>query len=149
MRRPCPEDPPEIKLNMTPMIDIVFLLLVFFLYVAEMDEMDRRTDLQLPKADQADLEAPEQKPFVVNMEHTEDHKRPICYIEGKRANINQLAKMLHFLAKKTDGSASVAMRADERIDYQYVREVMLLCANERLYKLGFKCLNKPTRVSRR
>ena len=149
MRRPCPVESPEIKLNMTPMIDIVFLLLVFFLYVTEMEHMDRRTDIQLPEADQADLEAPEQKPLVVNLEFTKDHGRPVYYIEGKRTDIVRIGKTLHVLAKTTEGSASVALRADEKIDYQYIQEVLLMCAREKLYKVSFTCLNKPTRISRR
>jgi biopolymer transport protein ExbD len=148
-RRSCPEETPEIKLNMTPMIDIVFLLLVFFLYVTEMEEMDRRTGLQLPVADQADLEAPEERPLVLNLEYTKAHGRPVYYIDGRRADIGQLEKKLHLLAKETEGSATVCLRADERIDFQYIQEIMLICAGEKLYKLSFKCINKLPRVSRR
>jgi biopolymer transport protein ExbD len=143
-----PEEVPQIKLDMTPMIDIVFLLLVFFLYVTEMEEMDRRTGLQLPEADQADLEAPPEKPLVINLEYTKDHARPIYYIEGNRVDIALLERQVHVLAVESKGTSPVSLRADERLDFQYLQEVMIILAREKLYKLSFKCLNRPTRLSR-
>ena len=46
----------ELELNMTPMIDIVFQLIIFFLVVSEFASYDRIADLTLPSASEAKAE---------------------------------------------------------------------------------------------
>ena len=41
------------KLNLTPMIDVVFQLLIFFLVAAKFEEEERDFDLPLPQASEA------------------------------------------------------------------------------------------------
>ena len=42
-------EPEETEMNMTPMIDIVFQLIIFFLLSLKFKTIDRRIDSQLPK----------------------------------------------------------------------------------------------------
>ena len=51
-RIPAPEDT---ELNMTPMIDIVFQLIVFFLLTLKFKTVDRRIDAMLPKTEGLDV----------------------------------------------------------------------------------------------
>ena len=43
---------PEPTLNLTPMIDIVFLLIIFFMVGTEFTEMERQIELDLPAVKQ-------------------------------------------------------------------------------------------------
>ena len=42
-------EPEDTEMNMTPMIDIVFQLIIFFMLTMKFKEIDRRIDSQLPK----------------------------------------------------------------------------------------------------
>ncbi|MEN8862889.1 MAG: biopolymer transporter ExbD, partial [Lentimonas sp.] len=46
---------PEEGFPMTPMIDMVFLLLVFFMTVSTLAQADRRVKLDLPESSQSDV----------------------------------------------------------------------------------------------
>lgn len=53
MRRPTKEShdrPPAIEPNMTPMIDVVFLLIIFFLVSSHLARRESRLELALPTA---------------------------------------------------------------------------------------------------
>jgi len=54
----------ELELNLTPLIDVVFLLLIFFM-VSTTFQKESEISLQLPKAAEDPVEAPEQQFEVV------------------------------------------------------------------------------------
>ena len=41
------------SLSITPLVDVVFLLLIFFLVATKFDEEDHALDIQLPEASEA------------------------------------------------------------------------------------------------
>ncbi|MEZ6187228.1 MAG: biopolymer transporter ExbD [Planctomycetota bacterium] len=69
MRRSRVEDLPEPRRDLTPMIDVVFLLIVFFMVATELTNLELE-ELALPRADQAREPAPELgqvPPLVINV----------------------------------------------------------------------------------
>jgi len=55
-------------LEMTPMIDIVFLLMIFFLVASKLDEADRAIDVVLPQAAAAQPLTARPREFVINID---------------------------------------------------------------------------------
>jgi biopolymer transport protein ExbD len=63
--------PPSLELNLTPMIDVVFLLLIFFMLVSEISSM-QTAELSLPYASQAktDKDKDMSRQLVVNVQES-------------------------------------------------------------------------------
>ncbi len=55
-------------LELTPMIDIVFLLMIFFLVASKLDEDDRSLDVVLPQAAAAKPLTSQPREFVINID---------------------------------------------------------------------------------
>ena len=116
-------DKEEMELNMTPMIDIVFLLIIFFMCVTELSKLDAIAAVQLPIADQAydDQETPDK--IVLNLQKGNDGG-VILYFMNKMVNRDGLRALLHIAAeRKREGpplgpgepapsSQSIMIRAD-------------------------------------
>jgi biopolymer transport protein ExbD len=146
------------ELNMTPMIDIVFLLIIFFMCVTEMSKLDIRAGIQLPIADQARVKDPNRvNLIVVNVEAPrEGSKTPLMYFKNKRVNLETLRKHLHQAAEMNremeaasdvkDGpppsKVEIIIRADSKVEYQYIQEIMIQCAEERIWKISLVAKQK-------
>ncbi len=54
-------------LNLTPMIDVVFLLLIFFMVATTFANIEKEMDLNLPEADSGRTEELEQHEVIINV----------------------------------------------------------------------------------
>ena len=54
-------------LNLTPMIDVVFLLIIFFMVGAKFTELEREIDLEVPQVSDSAALAPAPEKMVVNV----------------------------------------------------------------------------------
>ncbi len=85
----------ELDLNVTPLIDVVFLLLVFFM-VSTTFQKETRLQLQLPQASDQKIEAPERSIEVViganGQYHINGRKLGDSRLKTVRAAINKLAR---------------------------------------------------------
>ena len=61
MRIPSSQSRREMRINMTPMIDVVFLLIIFFMVATKFTELERNIDLEVPQVAAAgDTQSPPQ-----------------------------------------------------------------------------------------
>lgn len=107
----------EAKFEMAPMIDMVFLLLVFFMMASQMAQLQNK-ELAIPEATRAVV--PKERPnrWVVNI--TKDGK----IFEGQtEIDLKQLSK--HVTEQvKTNPKTKVYLRADVDTKHKKVKEVM-------------------------
>lgn len=127
----------NVEIDMTPMIDVVFNLLIFFMLVNQMVQIER-AELELPVASQAEEEAsPDKKRLIVNI-----HKDGSWEVAGRKIQWPELQQILYDEAKQSTDSEgrstrSVLIRADIDTQYRDVQRVMRECANKKLYKISF------------
>jgi len=127
----------QIQIDMTPMIDVVFNLLIFFMLVNQMVQVER-AELQLPLADQAKEEkTADQKELILNV-----HKDGRIEVSGRFMNWVELARLLFDESKLSrdsqDNSArSVLIRGDIDAPYKIIQKVMVECAKQKIYKISF------------
>ena len=135
------------EVNMTPMIDVVFLLLIFFMVVVDLTQQDL-ADLTLPLAftAQQDKSNDEDKRYIVNVD-----KRGFIMYKGKDYTLSELKQLLnrlkrHYGKYKDFGKPPnivkaselfVLVRADKDTPWQHVQWIMTIMAEEKLYKLQF------------
>jgi biopolymer transport protein ExbD len=137
---------PEVAIDMTPMIDVVFNLLIFFMLVNNMVQ-EERTELTLPIAEQIRAEDTNQvvdkKQLVINIK-----KNGVVEIAGRPVEWGELTRILFEESriskdKETGLSGrSVLIRGDIEAQYKIVQKVMVECAKQKLFKLGFSA--KPS-----
>ncbi len=107
-------------LNVTPLIDIVMVLIIFFLLVGQL-AMDRQGDVELPESASGEPATPESAPIAVAVEA--DGR---LVIDGRTTQPDKLLPVLLVMANQRPG-APVQIRADRATAYGSVRAVLDTC----------------------
>jgi len=118
------------EMNMTPMIDIVFLLIIFFMTVTQISEINKEL-MELPKLKGS--EDQERSSLTINITRDGD----IVVSGNTTTTIRLLAIVSEELAKVNDdpGRLNIVVRADERGDCRVVNEVMNALGKLQLVKV--------------
>jgi biopolymer transport protein ExbD len=150
----------EMSMNMTPMIDVVFLLIIFFMIITDLTQQELE-DIQLPVAMQCDPDKPnpdEWRP-IVNIDTT--GRMVIRRIEVFNPEADdgmvELERNLSMIAdrmkKKMDNELGVILpddplliRADENTAFKWVQKIMEKCGKEdiRIWKLQLAAKEPPS-----
>jgi len=132
---PFPEDEPAI--NLTPMIDVVFTLLVFFMLATTFAERERLLDLELPyAASAADAKKPTSQELVINVA-----REGKVFVDGKSLEEPQLARMLSDTARQ-DRRTMVTIRGDRRGAYDGIVHVLDACLQAGLVDVSLGALEQ-------
>ncbi len=107
-------------MEMTPMIDVVFLLLIFFMVSTVFVDFDRQMDLTLPSSKSANLD---ESPKALEIEMTADKQ---IFFNGKKVTLDSLEKALGKAKSKSSEGAKITalIRADKNLPYGNVIKVM-------------------------
>lgn len=119
------EDP----INMTPMIDMVFLLLIFFLVATTFATEERDVKVQLPRIAQSQPLSAVSQELVINIR--EDGQTSVA---GQLMDEAALGKFLSEQTKRDPGRA-VLIRADERSLHKYFAAVARICKHAGVHEL--------------
>jgi biopolymer transport protein ExbD len=109
-------------INMTPMIDCVFLLLIFFLVATRFEEMEREMNVVLPQASEAMPLTAKPKELFVNV-----NRQGHFIVRGQQLSPAGLLSSFRQAAANNPGRQTVIIRADKRCVWEHVVEVMNLC----------------------
>ena len=114
-------------INVTPMVDVVLVLLLVFMVTAPM--MSRGIDVQLPVANQPQIPPQDRITVSLNAEGR-------VYVGDRPVNITLLEERLRGL---TSGSSDpvVYLRADESLRYSEVIKVVDLIKRAGIDRIGF------------
>jgi biopolymer transport protein ExbD len=120
------------SLSLTPLIDVVFLLLIFFLVATEFAEEEREFKVLLPDASEAQPLTSKPRELFINIDSQGRY-----YVTGKVLTLGELYSVLKLAWVNNPGRASVIIRADKRCRWQYVVDAMNACnkANIRDYRV--------------
>jgi biopolymer transport protein ExbD len=112
------------KLNLTPMIDVVFQLLIFFLVATRFEEEQERTmDIQVPQADEAMARIAKPKELFVNIDQAGK-----VFVNGRQVTHDALLTQLRQAQTNNPGRQSVIVRGDKRCPWEHIMAVRNLCA---------------------
>lgn len=111
------------RLNLTPMIDVVFQLLIFFLVAARFEEEERELDLTLPQASEAMARIAKPKELFVNVD-----REGRIVLNGKQLSPRDLLAQLQQAQANNPGKQTVIVRGDEACPLKHVVAVMNVCA---------------------
>lgn len=117
-----PSSPSLATLGLTPLIDVVFLLLIFFLVTSRFAQEDRELDLPLPDASEARPLTVEPKELFVNINSDGEY-----LVSGESVDLPALEQILARAAANNPIHQSVIIRADKRVAFDYVVQAVNLC----------------------
>jgi len=109
-------------LNLTPLIDVVFQLLLFFLVVTRFASEDRELDVMLPAASEAKPLIAQPRELFVNIDHQGQY-----FVQGKIVSGDEVERILRQAAADNPASQSVIIRADKRVQLDSAVFVMNAC----------------------
>ncbi len=124
------------EINVTPLVDVILVLLIIFMVTAPM--MTRGIDIDLPKA-RSGTDATENR-ITVSI----DSERQV-FLNGSRVNINLLSDRVRPLSH--DGTAFVFLRADAVVPYGFVMQVIDQVKGAGIDKVGL--VTQPSIENRR
>ncbi|MFT5523111.1 MAG: biopolymer transport protein ExbD [Pirellulaceae bacterium] len=122
------------EFNMTPMIDVVFLLIIFFLVSSHLAKQESQMELPLPAADSGTLPDEQQANPRITVNVLNDGA---LMLSGRTITAVELQQIL--VAKKTtDGpDLEVRIRGDRQAGYRFVEPIMLSCARAGIWNVTF------------
>ena len=109
-------------LSLTPLIDVVFLLLIFFLVTSEFEEEERRLDIVLPTATSATPMISKPREIVVDIDSDGN-----LFLGGQPTGEAELHGLLQKAVADNPTNQSVVIRADRAAVFQPVVSVMDIC----------------------
>jgi len=115
----------ETNLDLTPIVDVVFNLLIFFALSLNFSEITSSLNIKLPKAKSSETLSEQQ--IVVSIE-----KNNKIYINDKFLFFDEVK---NFLISQ-DSTKTIVIKADETIDHGYVVKIMDLIKSSGFEKIG-------------
>lgn len=133
---------------MTPMIDIIFQLIIFFLAVNQFQKAETDANVQLPEASPEHVDAEKtSRPsrVIINVRPDEE-----LFVGGREIPIGELRDFLHARrAEAAPTTLEVWIRADRTVPYGRVEPILLACADVGVWKVGFKVITHEEPLNQR
>ena len=126
----------SLDFQMTPMIDIMFLLLCFFLVVYVYSQWETRLDLKPPVADNSTQSVREPTEIIINVD-TEGS----IYINQNVRTIDEVKAILKQI-KETEGGGRIIIRCDSKTNWEKGVELMNACTEAGMTNIAIATLPK-------
>jgi biopolymer transport protein ExbD len=110
------------SLSITPLIDVVFLLLIFFLVSSRFSEEERELDLNLPSVTEALPATAQPDELVVNVDEQGRY-----FIDGAFRQVEQVEQVLRRAKANNPLTQTVVIRADREANWEPVAIAIGLC----------------------
>lgn len=127
-----PRDEPP-TLNMTPMIDIVFLLIIFFMVgtrFTELSEQEKAIDLSVPAVKSSGLPAPPPAKRQINV-----FREGSITLDSEPVSLDELETRLTS-DKRANSGLGVIIRGDSQVVYQQIADVLAACRSAGIADVG-------------
>ncbi len=120
--------------NMTPLIDVTFLLLTYFMLASHYASAEK-PDMHVPQPDMSQaVDRKLDEKIILNVLHEPAGEPRLTFGPEDVASLSELGDRLTQLAARAPRT-QVILRADRRVPYGYVRKIMELVAERRLVNL--------------
>jgi biopolymer transport protein ExbD len=119
----------DVQLDMTPLVDVVFLLLIFFMLSTSLS-VNPGIKIDLPKAS---AEQVKKKKTTLRVAIEAGGR---IFLEGKKLSLDQLQEKFAAVGKKNGDDALVIIEADKKVYHGLVVKVMDAAKSAGLNKLA-------------
>ena len=117
------------QVNLTPLIDVTFFILIIFIMIAPM--IEHGINLNLPTASPSRMAEPKSVTVSVSR-HGESFR---LYLDNRRVELGELEERLTAL-READPLVSIILRADKNLEYSIVIDVLDRITSSGISRLG-------------
>jgi biopolymer transport protein ExbD len=133
MRIPARQISSQVGFNMTPMIDVVFLLIIFFLLSSHLARQEQQLPLPLPAAVSGRIEAADERPrLTVNV-----LADGTLLVASRAVGAGDLGQLLAERRALHGEELQVRIRADRGVAYRRVEPVLLACVKAGIWNVAY------------
>ncbi len=135
MRTPSVTQSGTMPVNMTPMIDVVFQLIVFFTATSTIAKNEFTQNLELPVAEKGKDrdETSQKKKITANVLATGE-----IFVAARLVNAHSFQELLQAeLQQHEPAQLEVLFRADREAPYGIVEPLLLACARKGVWQVSF------------
>lgn len=118
------------SLNLTPMIDIVFLLIIFFMVGTKFAEWEHKLALEVPRVKETGSLAPAPEKRIINV-----YRDGRVSLDQDFVTLDQLTSRLMSVREQYSG-LGVVVRGDAEGAFQYVATVLGACRDAGITDMG-------------
>ncbi len=118
---------------MTPLIDVTFLLIVFFVMSNRIIQDEVAMEMTLPREASGETIVDEETDkIIVNVERAD-----VYYIGSKRVNLDELRARLVREKQRATRPVSARIRANRDVPYSTIEPVLIICAQSGFSDVSF------------
>ena len=129
--------PEPAGMQLAPMIDIVFLLLIFFIVTWQFTRSETELSVSVPTAEEGADPQRQRGEIVINILSDNSIR-----VEGLTVSLSQLQQKLSLIAQQHENQP-VRIRGDGAVAYQRIVEVIDTCQKSGIWNISF-ATQKPT-----
>lgn len=136
MRVPVRTRVSGVRFNITPLIDVVFNLVIFFLVASHFARIEPAESVALPSATQTQAD-PSPRRLTVTIQSDGTY-----VVNGQPASDDDLRRMIREGAGDAPENYAVRVRGDKSAPYRFVEPIMLECARQGVKTFGFNVVGE-------
>jgi biopolymer transport protein ExbD len=122
---------PPVGFQLAPMIDIIFLLLAFFIVTYQMTDNEKDLEISLPAASEGKAKPRDYLEKVINI-----HADGSIVIDQKSYTLEGLQDKMTNLVR-VNKSQPVRVRGDEKTEYKHIVDVINRCSKAGIWNISF------------
>jgi len=140
VRKPEPEADPEFQI--APMIDILLVLLVFFMSISSTEVLQSNKEINLPVAKEAKEAKENPGQVIINVTHTPINN--MTAIEVDQKVYPSPMDLVNLLKAKVAANplVRVVVRADKEVRYEYMRQLLEAVGQSGVGNVTFSVVDK-------
>jgi biopolymer transport protein ExbD len=137
-----PEHEPDPEFQIAPMIDILLVLLVFFMSISSTEVLQSNKEINLPIAKEAKEAKDNPGQVIINVTYTAING--MTAIEVDQKDYAMPAEIVPILQSKvtTNPMVRVLIRADREVRYDYVRKILEAVGQSGVGNVTFSVVDK-------
>jgi biopolymer transport protein ExbD len=132
MKRRLHTQLPSATINLTPLLDVTFVLLIAFMVVAP--ALRYSVDLKLPAVEDSENNS-RKEPITIGVTFNEKNESVVFHLNGNPTNINDLPDNLKLLKGYTPNEV-VALEADRRVPWESMAQLINLLKINGIENIG-------------
>jgi len=127
---------PSVAFQMAPMVDVMFLLLTFFMVASMYAQWETKLDVKVPTASSGQRADRQPGEIIINID-----KDGRVFISETEMTLERLASLLADVAREYKDQP-VIIRADAKTTHDHVIAVLDLCRQVDIWNIAFAALPK-------
>lgn len=130
--------PKSLAFNLTPLIDVTFLLIVFFVMSSQMISDETAMEMTLPRETSGETaERDENGKLIVNVPTAD-----AIFIGAKRVSLPELRERLVREKSRATAPISARIRTNRDVPYGAIEPILVACAQAGVYDVSFSVVGE-------